>query len=88
LSKFNLNISFIDENYAAAEHFESYYDLSVEYKEWITADDTTYHTDACINLWRIYTTIGESLEWNEELEYALDYLTKALEKAKESKAEL
>lgn len=70
--------------YTAAEHFEAYYNLSVKNKDWTTADGISYHTDACINLSRIYTTIGERME-QDSVESMLEYLTKAYEKAKESK---
>ncbi|XP_060083817.1 tetratricopeptide repeat protein 29-like [Ylistrum balloti] len=82
---YNVGVSYEEngDNYEAVDHFEAYYKLAVDHKEWITADDVTFHTDACINLWRIYTTIGLILERQEELEKALDFLTKALNMAKE-----
>lgn len=72
------------DSYEAVDHFEAYYKLAVDHKEWITADDVTFHTDACFNLWRIYTAIGQILERQEELEKALDFLSKALKMSKES----
>lgn len=69
--------------YNAAENFEAYYSLASQNKDWTTADGISFHTDACIHLSRIYTTIGERLE-QESLEEMLDYLTKAYNTAKES----
>ena len=68
----------------AARHFEAYYSLASQNKDWVTADDITYHTDSCINLSRIYTTLGEMAE-NESLEMMLDLLTKAYNMARECK---
>lgn len=73
--------------FTAAKHFEAYYGLSVKNKEWTTADGTSFHTDACINLSRIYTTIGEHVE-QDSIESMLEYLDKAYNKAKESKTYL
>lgn len=70
--------------FEAAEHFENYYKLAVEHKEWIQADGLTYHTDACINLSRIYTTIGQRME-EEDQQNSLEYLKKAHKFATESK---
>lgn len=67
----------------AAKHLESYYNLASQNKEWVTADDITFHTDSCINLSRIYTTLGQIAE-SESLESMLDFLTKAFNMAKES----
>lgn len=69
--------------FEAAEHFENYYKLAVEHKEWIQADGFTYHTDACINLSRIYTTIGQRME-EEDQQNSLEYLKKAHKFATES----
>ena len=66
------------------EHFEAYYKLSVDHREWIQADNLTFHTDACINLWRIYSSIAASIE-EEDPQESLDYLIKALKLATESK---
>ncbi|WAQ99087.1 TTC29-like protein [Mya arenaria] len=71
------------EYYLAAEDFESYYKLAIENKDWTTADGISYHTDSCIHLADIYTTIGERLE-SENQELMLEYLTKAYNMAKES----
>lgn len=71
------------DNQDACKHFESYYNLASQNKDWVTADDITYHTDSCINLSRIYTTLGEIAE-NESLELTLDYLNKAYNMARES----
>ncbi|XP_052075827.1 tetratricopeptide repeat protein 29-like isoform X1 [Mytilus californianus] len=68
---------------SAAEHFEAYYKLSVDHREWIQADNLTFHTDACINLWRIYSSIAASIE-EEDSQESLDYLIKALKLATES----
>lgn len=68
---------------SAAEHFEAYYKLSVDHKEWIQADGLTFHTDACINLWRIYTSITDSSE-DDGSSSSLEYLVKALKLATES----
>ena len=70
--------------FEAAEHFENYYKLAVEHKEWIQGDGLTYHTDACINLSRIYTTIGQRME-EEDQQNSLEYLKKAHKFATESK---
>lgn len=69
--------------YNAAEHFEAYYSLAKDNKEWTTADGISFYTDSCIHLFRIYTTIGERLE-QEDAELMLEYLTKAYNSAKES----
>lgn len=69
--------------YNAAEHFEAYYDLSKENKDWTTGDGISFYTDSCIHLFRIYTTIGERLA-QEDPELMLEYLTKAYNSAKES----
>lgn len=68
---------------SAAEHFEQYYRLSVDHKEWIQADGLTFHTDSCNNLWRIYSSIASKLE-DEDRELSLEYLVKALKLATES----
>jgi hypothetical protein len=70
----------------AAENFEAYYSLAAQNKEWTTADGISFHTDACIHLARIYTTIGERVE-QESVELMLEYLNKAYNSAKESKYE-
>ncbi|XP_045203343.2 tetratricopeptide repeat protein 29-like isoform X2 [Mercenaria mercenaria] len=69
--------------YNAAENFEAYYGLASQNKDWTTADGITFHTDACIHLARIYTTIGERVE-QEDVELMLEYLTKAYNSTKES----
>lgn len=69
--------------YNAAENFEAYYELASQHKEWTTADGISFHTDACIHLSRIYTTIGDRVQ-PESLEQMLEYLTKAYNSAKES----
>lgn len=73
---------------AAAEHFELYYDLSKEHREdWLKMNDEgqelSFYADACINLYHIYTAIGNRLE-EIDPEKSLEYLTKALDKTKES----
>ena len=78
---------FTGDFFTAADHFEAYYDLSANNKNWTTADGISFHTDACINLSRIYTTIGDRME-QESMETNLEYLTKAYEKAKEGKESL
>ncbi|XP_060603184.1 tetratricopeptide repeat protein 29-like isoform X2 [Ruditapes philippinarum] len=70
----------------AAENFEAYYSLAAQNKEWTTADGISFHTDACIHLARIYTTIGERVE-QESVELMLEYLNKAYNSAKESHQE-
>lgn len=80
----NCILSVIGQYFEAAEHFENYYKLAVEHKEWIQADGFTYHTDACINLSRIYTTIGQRME-EEDQQNSLEYLKKAHKFATESK---
>lgn len=82
--KKNYPLSVIGQYFEAAEHFENYYKLAVEHKEWIQADGLTYHTDACINLSRIYTTIGQRME-EEDQQNSLEYLKKAHKFATESK---
>ena len=56
----------------------------MDHKEWIQADGLTFHTDACINLWRIYTSITDSSE-DDGSSSSLEYLVKALKLATESK---
>ncbi|KAK3099441.1 hypothetical protein FSP39_004392 [Pinctada imbricata] len=68
---------------AAAEHYEAYYKLAVDHKEWIQADGLTYHTEACINLSRIYTVIADKIV-EEEAEKSLEYLKDAHRYANES----
>jgi len=72
------------DDYDAAEHFEAYYNLASQNKDWITADDITFYTDSCIHLSRIYTNMGQRQE-QEDKETMLEYLTKAYNSAKESK---
>ncbi|XP_052279004.1 tetratricopeptide repeat protein 29-like [Dreissena polymorpha] len=71
---------------AAAEHFEAYHKLAVQNKDWTTADGISFLTDACINLSRIYTTLGTKAE-PDSMELMLENLTKAYNMAKESKQE-
>ncbi|XP_046569064.1 tetratricopeptide repeat protein 29-like [Haliotis rubra] len=68
----------------ASEHLEAYHALSSENHGWTKEDDAlTFYTDACVNLYRIYTTIGRRVEDNDP-EAALDLLLKALNMAKDS----
>lgn len=69
--------------YDAAEHFEAYYKLAKENKDWVTADGITFYTDSCINLHSIYSTIGDKVE-AESSELMIEYLNKAYTAAKES----
>ena len=57
----------------------------MDHQEWIQADGLTFHTDACINLWRIYTSIADSSE-DDGSSSSLEYLIKALKLATESKS--
>ncbi|KAL3878955.1 hypothetical protein ACJMK2_031279 [Sinanodonta woodiana] len=72
------------EYYHAMENFEQYYKLAVTNKDWITADNRTFHTDACIHLSRIYETIGTLLQDEEDKNEMLEYLKKAFDMAQES----
>ena len=69
----------------AAEHFEQFYKLTQDESDWRVEDGSTLHATACKHLSRIYTTIGEKLREDEELEQSLQYLSKAYEMAKTSK---
>lgn len=84
---YNANFKFIalkGEYAAAAEHFEAYHKLAIQNRDWTTADGISFLTDACINLSRIYTTLGTKAE-PDDMELMLENLTKAYNMAKESK---
>lgn len=82
----NSRTPFVGSYFSAAEHFESYYKLSADHKDWRLADgESSFLMDACVNLWRIYTTIGHDLSETDDSEKSIEYLKKALEKSHESK---
>ncbi|XP_077984211.1 tetratricopeptide repeat protein 29-like isoform X1 [Glandiceps talaboti] len=70
----------------AAEHFETFYQLSSRNSNWRTEDGQSLHAMACDHLRRLYTTMAENLQKAEEkdLQQAIQYLLKAFEMAKES----
>ncbi|KAH3835044.1 hypothetical protein DPMN_108382 [Dreissena polymorpha] len=76
------NVALAQEENSAAEHFEAYHKLAVQNKDWTTADGISFLTDACINLSRIYTTLGTKAE-PDSMELMLENLTKAYNMAKE-----
>lgn len=67
----------------ASEHLEAYHALSSENRGWMKDSTLTFYTDACINLYRIYTMIGRRIE-DSDPEAALDLLLKALNMSKDS----
>ncbi|XP_046369889.1 tetratricopeptide repeat protein 29-like [Haliotis rufescens] len=67
----------------ASEHLEAYHALSSENHGWMKDSTLTFYTDACVNLYRIYTMIGRRIE-DSDPEAALDLLLKALNMSKDS----
>ncbi|XP_074651285.1 uncharacterized protein LOC141906035 [Tubulanus polymorphus] len=66
----------------AAEHFESYHELTLNHDDWLNNNDQTLHAEACNHLVRIYTTIAYKLEPTDESQ-CLEYLLKAYNMAQE-----
>ncbi|KAL8617141.1 hypothetical protein ACOMHN_014311 [Nucella lapillus] len=76
--------------FGAAEHFEACYDLcKANLEGWVSyateKGKVNTFTEACVHLYRIYTSIADQLEKEEEPEKMLEFLTKAFDKTKEAK---
>lgn len=69
----------------ACTHFESYHKLARDHKEeWLIDDtETSLYNDACIHLYRIYTTIGDQIEAAEP-EQSVSLFQKAYNMAEDS----
>ncbi|KAL5011539.1 hypothetical protein ScPMuIL_010090 [Solemya velum] len=67
----------------AAANYEAYYRLTSNNSTWTKEDGLNFHTDACINLCRINTILGQNAQ-TEDPQVALNFLIKANEMAKES----
>ncbi|XP_076446157.1 tetratricopeptide repeat protein 29-like [Babylonia areolata] len=88
----NLGIVF-EENgdyFGSAEHFEAYYDvckanLSTWVNDVVEKGKVSPFTDACVHLYRIYTSIGDKLEREDEREKMLEFFTKAFDMTKQAK---
>lgn len=80
-----LAVNIVGELFDSVDRFEEYYELSQDQKDWRTDTGKVYHTDACDHLTRIYTKISDSLG-NEQKVARVEYLLKAYNTAKESKA--
>uniref|UniRef100_V9KTG9 Tetratricopeptide repeat protein 29 n=1 Tax=Callorhinchus milii TaxID=7868 RepID=V9KTG9_CALMI len=66
----------------AVEHYEAFYQLSVE-KPWQDEDGCSHYAQACENLWRIYTLLADKMLECDKRREAIKTLIKAFEIAKE-----
>lgn len=76
--------SFTGDIFGAVQHFEAYYKLASENPEWEGNDGVPLLTDACINMYRIYTAFGNKME-AEDPHQSLASFQKAYSMAKQSK---
>ena len=64
----------------ASKHFEAYHELASDNMHWANDEGVSFYTDACINLYNIYTVIGTRLE-DTDPESSLQLLLKAYQMA-------
>ncbi|XP_041356982.1 tetratricopeptide repeat protein 29-like [Gigantopelta aegis] len=69
--------------FQASKHFEAYHELASDNTHWVNEEGVTFYTDACINLYNIYTNIGNQLE-DSDPDSSLQLLLKAYQMASNS----